>query len=315
MFNTQCSMFNVFYNFAGMKKGLVLEGGGLRALFSAGVTDVMMENNIQFDGLIGVSAGATFGCNYKSGQIGRALRYNITFKDDPRYMSWRSFWKTGDLVGAEFSYHILPAELDIFDNEAFRQNPMEFHIVCTDAETGEPVYKLLDDMDSEGLDWIRASASMPIVSRPVPLQGRKLLDGGIVNSIPLKHFQELGYERNIVVLTQPKGFFKKRTKLMPLFHLTMRKYPAIIKAMGRRHLMYNEQLRYLAEQEKKGNVLLIYPEDTLPIGRTEQNEEKMRKVYQMGRKCAEDNLKRIKEFLTKTDKTLACAACSTSNNL
>jgi predicted patatin/cPLA2 family phospholipase len=141
------------------------------------------------------------------------------------------------------------------------------------------------------------------------------LDGGIVNSIPLKHFQELGYERNIVVLTQPKGFFKKRTKLMPLFHLTMRKYPAIIKAMGRRHLMYNEQLRYLAEQEKKGNVLLIYPEDTLPIGRTEQNEEKMRKVYQMGRKCAEDNLKRIKEFLTKTDKTLACAACSTSNNL
>jgi len=290
-------MFNVFYNFAVMKKGLVLEGGGLRALFSAGVTDVMMENNIQFDGLIGVSAGATFGCNYKSGQIGRALRYNITFKDDPRYMSWRSFWKTGDLVGAEFSYHILPAELDIFDNKAFRQNPMEFHIVCTDAETGEPVYKQLDDMDSEGLDWIRASASMPIVSRPVPLQGRKLLDGGIVNSIPLKHFQELGYERNIVVLTQPKGFFKKRTKLMPLFHLTMRKYPAIIKAMGRRHLMYNEQLRYLAEQEKKGNVLLIYPEDTLPIGRTEQNEEKMRKVYQMGRKCAEEQLLKIRDFL------------------
>lgn len=280
-----------------MKKGLVLEGGGLRALFSAGVTDVMMENNIQFDGLIGVSAGATFGCNYKSGQIGRALRYNITFKDDPRYMSWRSFWKTGDLVGAEFSYHILPAELDIFDNEAFRQNPMEFHIVCTDAETGEPIYKQLDDMDSEGLDWIRASASMPIVSRPVPLQGRKLLDGGIVNSIPLKHFQELGYERNIVVLTQPKGFFKKRTKLMPLFHLTMRKYPAIIKAMGRRHLMYNEQLRYLAEQEKKGNVLLIYPEDTLPIGRTEQNEEKMRKVYQMGRAAAEKRLQEIEDFL------------------
>ena len=296
MFNVQCSMY--FRTFvAGMKKGLVLEGGGLRALFSAGVTDVMMENNIKFDGLIGVSAGATFGCNYKSGQIGRALRYNITFKDDPRYMSWRSFLKTGDLVGAEFSYHVLPTELDIFDNESFRQNPMEFHIVCTDAETGEPVYKQLDDMTSEGLDWIRASASMPIVSRPVPLEGRKLLDGGIVNSIPLKHFQELGYERNIVVLTQPKGFFKKRTKLMPLFQLTMRKYPAIIKAMGRRHLMYNEQLRYLSEEEQKGNVLLIYPEDTLPIGRTEQNEEKMRKVYQLGRKAAEQQLQRIKKFL------------------
>lgn len=280
-----------------MKKGLVLEGGGLRALFTAGVTDVMMENQIKFDGLIGVSAGATFGCNYKSEQIGRALRYNIAYKDDPRYMSWRSFLKTGDLVGAEFSYHVLPNELDIFDYETFRRNPMEFHIVCTDAETGEPVYKQLDDMTSEGLDWIRASASMPIVSRPVCLGGRKLLDGGIVNSIPLKHFQELGYERNIVVLTQPKGFFKKRTKLMPLFHLTMRKYPAIIKAMGRRHLMYNEQLRYLAEEERKGNTLLIYPEDTLPIGRTEQNEEKMKKVYMLGRKCAEENLEKIKKFL------------------
>lgn len=281
-----------------MKKGLVLEGGGLRALFSAGVIDVMMENQITFDGMIGVSAGATFGSNYKSGQIGRALRYNIALKDDPRYISWRSFFKTGDLVGAEFSYHVMPTELDIFDYEAFRQNPMEFHIVCTDAETGEPVYKQLDIMDYEGLEWVRASASMPIVSKPVPLKGRKLLDGGIADSIPLKHFQELGYERNIVVLTQPKGFFKKRTKLMPLFHLTMRKYPAIIKAMGRRHLMYNEQLRYLAEEEKKGNILLIYPEDSLPIGRTELNEEKMRKVYQMGRKAAEEQLLKIKGFLS-----------------
>ena len=298
MFNAQCSMFNVFCNFAAMKKGLVLEGGGLRALFSAGVIDVMMENHITFDGIIGVSAGATFGSNYKSGQIGRALRYNIALKDDPRYISWRSFFKTGDLVGAEFSYHVMPTELDIFDYEAFRQNPMEFHIVCTDAETGEPVYKQLDIMDYEGLEWVRASASMPIVSKPVPLKGRKLLDGGIADSIPLKHFQELGYERNIVVLTQPKGFFKKRTKLMPLFHLTMRKYPAIIKAMGRRHLMYNEQLRYLAEEEKKGNILLIYPEDILPIGRTELNEEKMRKVYQMGRKTAEEQLLKIKDFLS-----------------
>jgi predicted patatin/cPLA2 family phospholipase len=281
-----------------MKKGLVLEGGGLRALFTAGVTDVMMENGIRFDGLIGVSAGATFGCNYKSEQPGRALRYNINFKDDPRYMSWRSFLKTGDLVGAEFSYHVLPNQLDIFDYETFRRNPMEFHVVCTDAETGEPVYKQLDDMTDEGLDWIRASASMPIVSRPVQLEGRKLLDGGIVNSIPLKHFQEIGYERNIVVLTQPKGFFKKRTKLMPLFHLTMRKYPAIIQAMGRRHLMYNEQLRYLAQEERKGNILLIHPDDTLPIGRTEQNEKKMRQVYQMGRAAAEKKLSEITGFLS-----------------
>ena len=126
---------------------------------------------------------------------------------------------------------------------------------------------------------------MPLVSRPVPLDGKLLLDGGISDSIPLRYFQGQGFERNIVVLTQPKGFFKKKTKLMPLFHLFMRKYPAIVQAMARRHLMYNEELAYLEEEERKGNILLIYPQDTLPIGRTEQDEQKMRRVYAMGRAC------------------------------
>lgn len=282
-----------------MKKGLVMEGGGLRALFSAGVTDVMMENGIEFDGLIGVSAGATFGCNYKSRQIGRSLRYNLNFKDDPRYMGLRCLWQEGNLVSAEFSYHTLPDRLDIFDREAFRRNPMEFHCVCTDTETGEPFYKRIDEMDYEGLEWMRASASMPIVSRPVELAGRKYLDGGIADSIPLKYFQSLGFGRNVVILTQPKGYFKKKTALMPLFRLTMRRYPAIVHAMERRHLMYNEQLRFLQEQEQKGNILLIHPSDTLPIGRTEQNEKKMRHIYAMGREAGERNLQGIREFLGK----------------
>lgn len=277
--------------------GLVLEGGGLRALFTAGVTDVLMENGVEFDGLIGVSAGATFGCNYKSRQKGRALRYNLNFKDDPRYMGLRCLLQTGNLVSDEFSYHILPTELDIFDDEAFRSNPMEYHLVCTNVDNGEAVYRRIDTMDYEGLEWLRASASMPIVSRPVQLDGMRLLDGGIVDSIPLKYFQSIGYERNVVILTQPKGFFKKKTKLMPLFHLFMRKYPAIIKAMGRRHEMYNAQLRYLEEQEQKGNILLIYPEDTLPIGRTEQDEKKMLHVYEMGRKVGGQRLREVQEFI------------------
>ncbi|MBQ9294402.1 MAG: patatin family protein [Bacteroidaceae bacterium] len=280
-----------------MKTGLVLEGGGMRGLFTAGVMDVMMEHGIRFDGIVGVSAGATFGCNYKSHQPGRVLRYNVRFKDDPRYMGLRSLFRTGDLVGADFSYHTLPNELDIFDRETYKSDPTEFHVVCTDAETGEPVYHRIDVMDDDGLDWIRASASMPLVSRPVRLGGRLLLDGGIADSIPLRYFQSQGFERNVVILTQPKGFFKKRTKLMPLFHIFMRRYPAIVRAMSRRHLMYNDELSYLAEQERLGNILLIYPQDTLPIGRTEQDEAKIRHVYAMGREAGEEMMTPVKEFL------------------
>ena len=280
-----------------MKTGLVLEGGGMRGLFSAGVMDVMMEHGIRFDGIVGVSAGATFGCNYKSHQPGRVLRYNIRFKDDPRYMGLRSLLRTGDLVEAEFSYHTMPNELDVFDRETFRNDPTEFHVVCTDVETGEPVYHRIDEMEDEGLDWIRASASMPLVSRPVALEGRLLLDGGISDSIPLRYFQGLGFDRNVVILTQPKGFLKRRTKLMPLFHLFMRRYPAIVRAMGRRHLMYNDELSYLSEQERRGNILLICPQETLPIGRTEQKEEKMRRVYGMGRQKGLEMIQTIRDFL------------------
>lgn len=280
-----------------MKKGLVLEGGGLRALFTAGILDVMMEEGITFDGAIGVSAGATFGCNYKSRQPGRSLRYNLRFIDDPRYMGWRTFLKDGNLVGAEFSYHTMPTELDVFDEETFATNPMEFHVVCTDVYTGKAVYKRLDKADYNGMEWIRASASMPIVSRPVDVDGHRLLDGGIADSIPLRHFQELGYERNIVILTQPKGFTKKQTKLMPAFRLFTRRYPAIIRAMARRHIMYNAQLSYLQQQENEGRILLIYPPEPLPIGRTEQNEKKMRHVYGLGREMGLSRLAEIKEFL------------------
>ena len=222
---------------------------------------------------------------------------NLRFKDDPRYMGLRSLLRTGDLVGAEFSYHTMPGELDVFDRETYSADPTEFHVVCTDAETGEPVYHRIDAMDDDGLEWIRASASMPLVSRPVPLDGRLLLDGGIADSIPLRYFQGQGFGRNVVILTQPKGFYKKRTKLMPLFHLFMRRYPAIIRAMSRRHLMYNDELAYLEEQEKQGTILLIYPQDMLPIGRTEQDETKMRRVYAMGRQAAETMLPRIEQFL------------------
>ena len=280
-----------------MKRGLVLEGGGMRGLFTAGVMDEMMENGIPFEGVVGVSAGATFGCNFKSKQPGRVLRYNVRFKDDPRYMGFRTFLKTGDWVGSDFAYHVLPFDLDPVDFDTYNNNPMEYHVVCTDVDTGEAVYRQLPFMDDHEIDWIRASASLPIISKPVELDNRRLLDGGMADSIPLEYFQKLGYDRNIVVLTQPKGFKKKLQSGMPLIKFLLRKTPKIAEALANRHLMYNRQLDYIDEQERLGNTLLIYPEDELPIGRIEQDEAKMRHVYQMGRDAAKAKMNEIKLFL------------------
>lgn len=266
-------------------------------MFTAGILDVMMEHNIPFDGIIGVSAGATFGCNYKSKQIGRTLRYNKQMAENWRYCSFRSLITTGDLVGAEFAYHTLPTEIDVFDNETFEKNPTKFCLVCTDAERGVPVYHDVPAFDYENLEWLRASASLPIVSRPVKVGGLTLLDGGITDSIPLKHWQEVGYDRNVVILTQPLGFVKKPTKLMPLFRLFCRKYPAIIDAMARRHMMYNAQLEFLEAEMAKGNTLVLAPEAPIEIGRTEMDTEKMQKVYDDGRRYGEQHIEEVAAFV------------------
>lgn len=279
-----------------MKRGLVLEGGALRGLFSAGVIDVMMENGIDYDGVIGVSAGSNFGCNYKSRQPGRVIRYNVRFANDPRYMGLRSLITTGDLVGAEFAYHYMPLQLDVFDIATFESDPMEFYLVCTDCLTGEPVYYRMDKVDYDSLEWLRASASMPLVTRPVKVGGRVLLDGGISDSIPLKHFQDMGFDRNVVVLTRPRSYRKEPTKLWP-YRLLMRRYPAITQAMARRHEMYNSQLDYVEREEQAGRIFVIAPEQDLPIGRVEMNVEKMNAVYNIGRETATALLPRLKEFL------------------
>ena len=280
-----------------MKTGLVLEGGGLRGMFTSGVIDALLEEDIRFDGMIGVSAGALFGCNLKSRQKGRALRYNIQLKKDPRYMGLRSLFKTGDIVGAEFSYHVVPFEIDIFDGETFRNNPMDFWLVATDIVTGKPVYHQVKEFTHDELEWMRASASMPAVSRPVEINGQLLLDGGMVDAIPLKEFQNKGYERNIVVLTQPAGYYKKKTKLAWLIRRLTKKYPLVGEIMANRHEMYNSELEYIASQAKAGNTLLIFPEESLKIGRTELNEKKMRRVHKQGYDVTRAMMPKIKEFL------------------
>ncbi len=280
-----------------MKKGLILEGGAMRGMFTAGVMDVMMENGIEFDGAIGVSAGAAFGCNYKTKQIGRVIRYNTQFSRDKRYCGFRCLLRTGDLYSADFAYGEVPLELDPFDFDTYNSDPMEFYVVCTDIERGIPVYHKYEGWDDHGFDWIRASASMPLVSRNVEIDGMKLLDGGISDSIPLRFFESIGYDRNIVVLTQPKGYIKGKNHLVPLIKMKYRKYPKMAELMSERHNAYNDAISYISEKEQRGEVLVIRPEIALPIGKIEKDPDKLKAVYQTGREVAEKQIDKIKSFL------------------
>ncbi|WP_455062509.1 patatin-like phospholipase family protein [Prevotella fusca] len=277
-----------------MKKGLVLEGGAMRGLFSAGVMDVLMENNIWPDGVIGVSAGAAFGCNMKSKQPGRVLRYNQELAHDWRYASLRSLLTTGDYFGGEYAYHYMPRHIDYFDVDTFRENPMEFWAVCTNVGTGKAEYKRLTEVDDTCLEYIRASASMPIAARIVTVEGKKLLDGGIADSIPLRFFREQGYERNLVVLTQPEGYVKKQSSLMRLMRMWLHRHPRMVRALENRHIMYNEELAYIREEEKKPNTLVLRPKGKLTIGHISHDPAEMQATYEQGREVALEKLEEIK---------------------
>lgn len=279
------------------KRGLVLEGGAMRGMFTAGVLDVLMENRIEFQGVIGVSAGAAFGCNYKSCQIGRAIRYNTDYCRDKRYCSFWSLLKTGDLYGADFCYREIPEKLDIFDTETFRNNPVEFYVTVTDVESGRPLYYRCDKADSRDLELIRASASMPLVSRIVEVDGKKLLDGGVSDSIPLRFFEEKGFDRNLVILTQPSNYVKNKNSAIPLAKIMLRKYPKLIEAMKNRHIIYNETLEHIKSKEKMGEVFVIRPEKELPIKRIEKNPDVLWEVYHTGRSIASKHLDEIRLFL------------------
>ena len=269
----------------------------MRGLFTCGVNDVLMENGIEFDGAIGVSAGATFGCNYKSNQPGRAIRYNKRFAHDWRYSSLLSWFKTGDLFGADFDYRILPTTLDKFDTEAFAANPMEFYIVCTEVETARPIYYKMKTGDEVELEWMRGSASMPVASNVVHVEGYDLLDGGIIDSIPIRYFESIGYKHNLVILTQPRDFVMKPQKGAPVLKRVLREYPAVFDALQNRYKDYNEVRSYIWETEKQGRNFVICPPAPLPIHHVSHDPEEMQTVYEIGREAAEVRLDEIKAFL------------------
>ena len=280
-----------------MKKGLVLEGGAMRGLFTCGVIDVMMENNINFDGLVGVSAGAAFGCNYKSKQIGRAARYNIKYCNDKRYTSFRGWMRTGNLFSKDFCHNKIPMELDPYDFREAWDNPMKLYLTCSNIKTGEPEYKEFKEDPLYCLELIRATTALPIFSNIIRVDDEEYLDGGIVDSIPIKFMERQGYTKNIVVLTQIDGFVKEQTSLLPLIKVLYRKYPAFVEKVIGRPQMYNETLAYIKEKEALGEILVIRPPYKIPVKSLERNPENLNLAYELGKTTALEMIDKIKEYL------------------
>lgn len=280
-----------------IKTGIVVEGGGLRGIYAAGVLDVFLEQKIHVDGVIGVSAGAINGSSFVAGQKGRSIRYNLKYCRDPRYMSIYSWIKKGDMFDPEFCYRELPERLDPFDNDAFETSDTKFYVTCTDVETGKPVYHHCPSLRGDKIDWVRASASMPLASKIVEIEGQKLMDGGVGDSIPVAAFRKMGYERIVVILTRPEGYRKKPNRLMPLMKKVFRKYPEFLETARWRHLAYNRALDEIKRQQEAGEILVIKPSQCIKIQRTERNPGKIRHMYELGRQDGEKAAREVRWFL------------------
>lgn len=278
------------------KMALVLEGGGLRGIYTAGVLDKFLDENIEFDMVVGVSAGALFGCNYPSKQKGRALRYNKKYCGDKRYMSFNSWIKTGNFINKEFAFEKLVYELDPFDFNTFKNSKTKFYAVVTNTKNGKAEYKLIDDMDNKDqMEYMRASGAIPCISKMVEVNNEKYLDGAIGDSIPVKWAMEQGYDKIVVVTTRPEDYrmkYKKRTYAKVMY----RKYPEFLKAFLNRYKMYNDTIDLIKELENDKKILVIRPSKYIKISRLEKNPEIIQKQYDLGYSDCSNMIKDIKNY-------------------
>lgn len=278
-----------------MKTGLVLEGGAMRGMYTAGVLDTFLDAGIRVDGVVGVSAGALFGVNYLSGQKGRVIRYNKRFNRDKNYMGLRPLLREGNLISTHYAYERVPRELDPFDDWAFQASGVPFYAVVTNTATGEPEYIRIRSAFAQ-MDVLRASGSMPFVSKPVKIDAREYLDGGIGDSIPFQWMRRQGYDKLVVVLTQDKTYRKSPMPRLPL-KLLQRSYPQIARQLLRRHETYNNALDLLAQWEKEGKAYVLRPSEPIHIHRTERDPRKLQQVYDLGVKDCRKQLPQLRQYL------------------
>lgn len=278
-----------------MKTGLVLEGGAMRGLFTAGVLDVFLDEQIQVNGMVTVSAGALFGVNFPSQQRGRVLRYNLKYLNDKRYMGLHSLLTTGNVVNRDFAFYELPFTLDPFDQTTFSQSNIDFWVTLTNVETGEPEYIKITDAFAQ-METLRATSAMPMVSKMVEVDGKRYLDGGIADSIPLQKTFALGYDKIIVVLTRPLDYRKKPSSMM-LFNLIYRKFPKLCQRWANRYLEYNQAVERVIELEKQGKIFVIRPSVDLQISRLEKDPTKVQAIYDLGMSDAKKQIQALKDYL------------------
>lgn len=280
-----------------MKVGLVLEGGAMRGMFTAGVLDVFMENNIKVTDIVGVSAGTLFGINYVSKQPKRALRYNLRYINDNRYMSIKSLMRTGNLINKDFTYYKLPFQLDVFDNKTFKQSDINFFATVTNIETGEAEYIKIEDAFKQ-METLRATSALPFISEIIEINGKKYLDGGIANSIPVDYFEKQNYDKIIVILTRPIDYRKKKSAGVQ-FKVAYGKYPKLIEKLENRYQDYNNTVERIVELEKQGKVLVIRPDEEITIKRLEKDTDKLQHVYDLGIKNGKESIERVKNYLAE----------------
>ncbi|SUT96455.1 patatin-like phospholipase family protein [Actinobacillus lignieresii] len=280
-----------------MKIGLVLEGGAMRGMFTAGVLDVFLDENVHIDGAVTVSAGALFGINYPAKQRGRVLRYNLKYLNDKRYMGLHSLLTTGNIVNRDFAFYELPFTLDPFDQETFAQSQFDFWVTLTNVESGEAEYVKITDAFVQ-MEELRATSAMPMVSKMVEIDGKKYLDGGIANSIPLQKCIELGYDKIIVILTRPLDYRKKPSSAA-LFKWFYRKYPKLIERWQNRYAEYNQAVEQVIKLQEQQQIFVIRPSQTLAISRLEKDPNKIKAMYELGVHDAKQLISALKDFLSE----------------
>lgn len=267
--------------------GLVLEGGGMKGLYTAGVLDFFLDKEIDFSSVYGVSAGACAMVSYLSRQKGRQRDVMTDYLEDRHFMGLYSLLTTGDVFGVDMSYNLIPNYLNPFDYETFRKYEGNAYAVITNIETGEAEYPRLTDMEND-LAYVRASSSLPLVSNNVMINGHAYLDGGIADSIPIRKSESDGNRKNVVVMTKPVGYKRAPEETLKLVKLKYYKYPKVYDLMKNRHNVYNETTEYIEKEAKNHNLFLIRPQENLEIGRIERNREKLLALYEEGYQDAQN---------------------------
>ncbi|WP_018662249.1 patatin-like phospholipase family protein [Heyndrickxia acidiproducens] len=267
-----------------LQSGLVLEGGGMRGVYTAGVLESFLEHDIEFPYVIGVSAGACNAASFLSKQKGRNRKVNIDFIHEDRYLSWKNYIRNRELFGMDYVFDEIPKKIVPFDFQTFFENPAEFVIGTTDCRTGEPVYFSRKDYQDHLLQVIRASSSLPFVAPIVEIDGRPLLDGGMSDPIPIKKALQDGFSRNVVISTRNRGYRKKPSKLPAFLKKKYRNYPGVYKAIQARAHVYNETMEFVEKEEQAGRVFFICPKEPLKVKRVEKSAARLTDLYEQGKR-------------------------------